>query len=89
MENDPKHWQVVTCAPIMFGEKQPERPYIKHHDIEHLQFHLVSTYKELNPPTCLCGSKIPSDIIRQFNFRASQYKGIEPLPVPGKKGLIV
>ncbi len=81
-------WQVVTCAPTMFGEKQPERPYIKHHDMEQLRFHLVTTYKQMDPPTCLCGDAIPEDIIRQFNFRAGQYK-IEPLPLPEKTGLII
>ena len=82
-------WIVVTCAPVVFGEKTPERPYIKHNDMETLKFHLVTTYKAIEPPTCLCGNVIPEDIVRQFNFRASQYKGIEPLPVPEKKGLIV
>lgn len=81
-------WQIVTCAPMILGEQEPERPYIKHHDIELLKFHLVTTYKSMNPPTCLCGDPIPEEIIRQFNFKTTGYK-VEPLPLPEKSGIIV
>ncbi len=86
--NPTDKWNVVTCAPTMFGEKQPERPYIQHNDMEQLRFHLVTTYKDIDPPTCLCGELIPEDIVRHFNFKALPYK-IEPLPVPAKSGLII
>ncbi len=86
---DSSKWQVVTCAPTMFDETGPERPYIKHHDIVDLKFHLVTTYKSMDPVTCLCGDPIPEDVIRQFNFRCTQFNGIEQLPVPEKSGIVI
>ena len=84
-----ENWQVVMCSPTMFGEKQPERPYIKHHDMVDLKFHLVTTYKSMEPPTCLCGDEIPADILRLFNFKATGYTDIQKLPVPENGGLII
>jgi len=82
------NWMVVTCTLTIFGKKEPERPYIRHHDIKNLHFHLVTTYKTMEPPTCLCGSSIPECIIRQFNFKTTGYK-IDPLPLPKKYGIII
>jgi len=87
-DQETNNWMVVTCAPTIFGKKESERPYIRHHDIKNLHFHLVTTYKIMEPPTCLCGLTIPEDIIRQFNFRAGQYK-IELLPLPEKTGFTI
>ena len=89
MSDDSQNWMVVTCAPNLFGEDTMERPYIRHHDRNKLKFHLVSTYKSMDPVTCLCGDPIPEDVIRQFNFRCTQFNGIEQLPVPEKSGIVI
>jgi hypothetical protein len=77
-----KEWEIVCIAREMFGEKIPEKPWMRHQEVEpKIKLHLCQPILKKDPedgkevPHCICGKEIPGEVMIRFYWVKGIYEG--------------
>lgn len=75
MDNS-KNWEIIVLERVVFQEQIPERPYIRHQEMEpKIKIHLAIPMEGKNK--CICGDEIPEDIMNAYEYFLKTWKAGE------------